>query len=126
MEQLKNLENPNISDEQKLKLVNEISETFDSIISGDGSQAVVECYLNVFINYLKNTQYQFFSESPSQKVSRQLNADISIRSVYGLILHFSPGAKDYSGDDSPPSGVGNRSPSCQQHPNLNPQLDKRR
>lgn len=69
MEPLKNLENPNITDEQKAKLVNEISETFDSIISGDGNQAMLECYLNVFMNYLKNTQYQFFSESPSQKVN---------------------------------------------------------
>lgn len=55
------------TDEMKAKLVNEISESFDSIIS-DGNPAMVECYLNTFINYIKNSQYQFISESPSQKV----------------------------------------------------------
>lgn len=70
MEQLKNLENPNLSDEQKAKLVNEISETFDSIISGDGNQAMIECYLNVFINYLKTSPLTFYCESPGQKVNK--------------------------------------------------------
>lgn len=76
MENLKNLENPNISDENKAKIVNEISETFDSIIIGDGNQAIIECYLNVFINYLKNTPCQFFSESPSQKVRKKFCYDL--------------------------------------------------
>lgn len=68
MELLKSLENPSISDEQKAKIVNEISESFDSLIANDGSPAVVECYLNVFINYLTTTPCQFASESSSQKV----------------------------------------------------------
>lgn len=68
MELLKNLENPNISDEQKAKIVNEISETFDSIITGDGNPVLVECYLSVFIKYLSQTPCQFPSESPGQKV----------------------------------------------------------
>lgn len=69
MELLKSLENPSISDEQKAKIVNEISESFDSLITNDASPAVVECYLNVFINYLTTTPCQFASESSSQKVS---------------------------------------------------------
>ena len=69
MENLKNLENPNISEENKAKIVNEISETFDSIIIGDSNQAIIECYLNVFINYLKNTPFQFSQESSGQKVT---------------------------------------------------------
>lgn len=69
MELLKNLENPNISDDQKAKIVNEISESFDTLINSDGNPAVVECFLNVFINYLSQTPCQFPSESPGQKVS---------------------------------------------------------
>lgn len=70
MELLKSLENPNILDEQKAKIVNEISETFDSLITNDSNPALIECYLNVFIKYLSHTPCQFPSESPSQKVSR--------------------------------------------------------
>lgn len=72
MEMLKNLENPNVSDEQKAKFVNEISETFDSLITSEGNQAMIECYLNVFINFLQAGEPQFFSESPSQKVNKIL------------------------------------------------------
>lgn len=68
MELLRNLENPNISDEQKAKIANEISESFDSTIS-EGDPALLECYLSVFINYLKQTPCQFSSESSSQKVN---------------------------------------------------------
>lgn len=68
MEQLKSLTNEAISDETKAKMLNEISEHFDSVINSEGNQAMIECYLNVFLNYLKTTPIQFFSESPSQKV----------------------------------------------------------
>jgi predicted ribosome-associated RNA-binding protein Tma20 len=69
MELLKTLENHNISDDQKAKIVNEISESFDSLItSNDGNPEVIECYLSVFINYLSTTPCQFPSESPGQKV----------------------------------------------------------
>lgn len=70
MENLRNLENPTISEENKAKIVNEISETFDSIIVADGNQAVIECYLNVFLNYLKNTPCQFSQDGAGQKVFR--------------------------------------------------------
>ncbi|CRK92144.1 CLUMA_CG005737, isoform A [Clunio marinus] len=75
MEQLKNLElisNSNIPEEQKAKIVNEISEVFDVLINNDGNQSLIECYLKVFMNYLKSTQCQFFSESPSQKVRKTI------------------------------------------------------
>lgn len=65
MDLLKTLENQNISDEQKAKVVIEISESFDTII---GNPALVEFYLNVFINYLSTSPCQFSSENPSQKV----------------------------------------------------------
>lgn len=68
MELLKNLENPNISDEQKAKIVIEISESFDSITISDGNPDLIECYLNVFIKILSQTPCQFLSESPGQKV----------------------------------------------------------
>jgi hypothetical protein len=69
MELLKSLENHNITDEQKAKIVNEISESFDTLITSDGNPEIIECYLSVFINYLSSTPCQFPSESPSQKVS---------------------------------------------------------
>lgn len=68
MELLKSLENPGLPDEQKAKIVNEISESFDTLITSDGNPAVLECYLNAFINYLTTTPCQFASESSSQKV----------------------------------------------------------
>lgn len=76
MELLKTLENPNITDEQKAKVVNEISESFDTIIS-DGNPTMIESYLNVFINYLFTSPVQFSSESPSQKVNIIANDRVS-------------------------------------------------
>ena len=73
MELLKNLENPNILDEQKAKIIIEISEAFDTIITTDGNATLIECYLNAFINYLSKTPCQFQSESPSQKVCQKVN-----------------------------------------------------
>ena len=67
METLKILENPNITEEQKAKVINEISESFDSLIT-DKNYNVIEV-LNIFMNYLNNGEYQFYSESPTQKVS---------------------------------------------------------
>ena len=66
METLKILENPNISEEQKAKVINEVSESFDALIA-DKNYNVIEV-LNIFMNYLNNGEYQFFSESPTQKV----------------------------------------------------------
>lgn len=67
MEHLRSLENPNTSDEQKAKIINEISESFDTFLSSEGNANILEV-LNVFVNYLKNGDYQFFSESSTQKV----------------------------------------------------------
>lgn len=72
MENLKLIENPTITDEQKAKIVNEISESFDTIITSDANQSTIECYLNVFINYLSQTPCQFVVESPSQKVRKTI------------------------------------------------------
>jgi phenylpyruvate tautomerase PptA (4-oxalocrotonate tautomerase family) len=68
MENLKVLDNPNIPEEQKAKIINEISESFDTICNSEKNQNVFEI-LNIFMNYLKNGEYQFFSESPTQKVN---------------------------------------------------------
>lgn len=67
MEHLRSLESPSISDEQKAKIINEISESFDTFLSSEGNCNILEV-LNVFINFLKNGDYQFFSESSNQKV----------------------------------------------------------
>lgn len=67
MENLRSLENPNLSDDQKAKIINEISESFDTFFSLEGSCNILEV-LNVFINYLSNGDYQFHSESATQKV----------------------------------------------------------
>lgn len=72
MEQLKSLENLSISDEQKAKIVNEISESFDSLITSEANPALIESYLSVFINYLSQTPCQFPQESPGQKVNKSL------------------------------------------------------
>lgn len=68
MENLKVLENPSIPEEQKAKIINEISESFDTICNAEKNQNVFEI-LNIFMSYLKNGEIQFFSESPTQKVS---------------------------------------------------------
>ena len=65
MENLRSLENPSVSDEQKAKIINEFSE---SEFLSDGNCNILEV-LNIFINFLKNGDYQFFSESSNQKVS---------------------------------------------------------
>lgn len=67
MEHLRSLENSNLTDEQKAKIINEISESFDTFLSSEGNGNILEV-LNVFVNYLKNGDYQFFSESSTQKV----------------------------------------------------------
>jgi phenylpyruvate tautomerase PptA (4-oxalocrotonate tautomerase family) len=72
MEHLRSLENPNTSDEQKAKIINEISESFDTFLSSEGNANILEV-LNVFVNYLKNGDYQFFSESSTQKVRLEIN-----------------------------------------------------
>lgn len=123
MELLKNLENPNISDEQKAKIVNEISETFDSLITSDGSSELIECYLSVFINYLSSTPCQFPSESPSQKVINELNSIVC--GVCDKMVCF-VGPQNYSGDDSPTSGIRINSASREQHPHPDAQLDQGR
>lgn len=69
MEHLQNLENPQIPDEQKAKIVNELSESFDSLINCEGNQAILEYCLKVFLNYLQTTQCQFHSENAVQKVN---------------------------------------------------------
>lgn len=66
MEHIKSLENSNLSDEQKAKIINEISESFD-ILLNDKSLLILDI-VNIFMKYLKNGDYQFFSESPVQKV----------------------------------------------------------
>lgn len=68
MEHLRSLENSNLTDEQKAKIINEISESFDTFLSSEGNGNILEV-LNVFVNYLKNGDYQFFSESSTQKVN---------------------------------------------------------
>lgn len=67
MEHLRSLENSNLTDEQKAKIINEISESFDTFLSSEGNGNILEV-LNVFVSYLKNGDYQFFSESSTQKV----------------------------------------------------------
>ena len=86
MDLVKSLENPSISDEQKAKIVNEISESFDSLVTNDGNPVVVECYLNVFINYLTQTPCQFASESSSQKVRN--SSKVSDLSWFKVLASF--------------------------------------
>lgn len=71
MEHLRSLENSNLTDEQKAKIINEISESFDTFLSSEGNGNILEV-LNVFVSYLKNGDYQFFSESSTQKVKMKL------------------------------------------------------
>jgi phenylpyruvate tautomerase PptA (4-oxalocrotonate tautomerase family) len=67
MEHIRSLENVSISEEQKAKIINEINESFETILNIEASN-ILEI-LNIFINYLKNGDYQFFSESTIQKVN---------------------------------------------------------
>lgn len=69
MEHLKSLNNNQVPDEQKAKIINELSESFDSLINCEGNQAVLECCLNVFLNYLRSTECIFHSENATQKVT---------------------------------------------------------
>lgn len=81
MEHLRSLENSNLTDEQKAKIINEISESFDTFLSSEGNGNILEV-LNVFVNYLKNGDYQFFSESSTQKVKMKKNPPLKFKISY--------------------------------------------
>jgi hypothetical protein len=68
MEHLKSLDSNQVPDEQKAKIINELSESFDALINCEGNQAILEYCLNVFLKYLRTTQCQFHSENAVQKV----------------------------------------------------------
>jgi transformation/transcription domain-associated protein len=72
MENIRSLENPKLTEEQKAKIINELSESFDTLLSSDSQLNInILEVLNIFMNYLKNGEYQFLSESPVQKACIQ-------------------------------------------------------
>ena len=106
MEHLRSLENSNLTDEQKTKIINEISESFDTFLSSEGNGNILEV-LNVFVNYLKNGDYQFFSESSTQKVKKFLLLYLQI-----LIINTFKDEEDNLRNDTPPPNVRKHSSSC--------------
>lgn len=65
---IKIFEDPLTPDDVKAKKLNELNESFDSIIHNEANQASLDYCLDAFLKYLNTTPCQFHSESPVQKV----------------------------------------------------------